>query len=172
MEFISKAYLDLCSEMHQSRPWGMGACKYLDEFLPFLKELNCTTLLDYGCGRHVVKAPLAELFPKLSIFGYDPALPEYADLPDPAQFVLGINVMEHVEEPFVVQVLEHVCSLTQVGAFFNIGMTRSKKVLPDGRNAHITLQSHDWWLDRINALPWKADKIYKGKKSLRLWITK
>ena len=38
-------------------------------------------------------------------------------------------------------------------AFFAISTRPAKKTLPDGRNAHLTVQSPDWWYGMFDALP-------------------
>lgn len=172
MELISKEYRDLCTRMHQEVKWGKHGYKYVEEFLPFLRQLGCTTLLDYGCGQNTIKRYFAETDPSIEVTGYDPAIPEHAHPPTANQFVVCINVMEHVEEQYVPNVLRHICSLAQVGAHFTIGLTKSKKFLPDGTNAHITVQPIGWWLSKIEALPWRRATINRGTKSLRLCLRK
>lgn len=171
MDLISEAYKDLCTEMHRSTKWGKHGHEYTSEFLPYVIKRKCSEILDYGCGRNTVRTHLAQIAPSITVRSFDPAIPEFSALPQPAQFVLCVNVMEHVEEEFVPNVLSHIHSLSQRGAFFNIALSESKKVLPDGRNAHITVQEPKWWVERIRKLPWRIDKIVVGTKTLRLWIT-
>lgn len=168
--FMSQEYLVLCQEMHNAKPWGTTGHSYIDEFLPFAWDLRCDTLLDYGCGRDSVRKELEKRGVPIEVFSYDPAIPEFSGLPDPADFVVCTDVMEHVEEEYVSDVLGHICSLATKGAYFCIALKRAKRNLPDGRNAHITIQPSSWWMERIQTLPWKVVWSNPGKKSLRLVV--
>jgi len=172
MQLISNEYRKLCEDMHDAAPWGTKGYRYIEEFLPYCRKLGCTNILDYGCGRGTIKQHLAELYPEIDVVGYDPGIIEYADLPTAMQFVVCTDVMEHVEEQFVPATLAKICELTQVGAYFCIALTKAKRNLPDGRNAHITLKSGEWWVREINRLPWSVVRQNIGKKSLRLWLRK
>ena len=66
--------------------------------------------------------------------------------------VVSLDVMEHIPEAYVRQTFEEIFSLTTKFAFFVIATQKAKKLLPDGRNAHLTVQKAEWWLDLINEL--------------------
>ena len=80
---------------------------------------------------------------------YDPVVPEWAGEPEPHDLVFCGDVMEHVEPECVAPVVDHIASLTNRLAIFTICMVPSKKMLPDGRNAHICLRHEDWWLSHL-----------------------
>jgi len=168
----SQAYRQLCEEMHKEKPWGTKGYRYIDDFYPHVKRLGCQTLLDYGCGRATIKEHLAEVNPEITVYCYDPCVPEYDLLPDSAHFVVCTDVMEHVEEQYVANVLEHICTLTERGAYFAIALTKAKRDLPDGTNAHITIKSAFWWIEQLKAQPWKVAEMNAGKKSLRVFLKK
>lgn len=170
--FISEPYRQLCTDMHQLAPWGTKGHKYIDEFLPHCRKLQCVSLLDYGCGQNTVKNHLATLAPDIVVTSYDPAIPQHAEAPVPAQFVICTDVMEHVEVRYVPNVLEHICSLTLAGAYFNIALVKAKRNLPDGTNAHITLYPWNWWMSHLKSLPWRVTDHAVGKKSLRVHLRK
>lgn len=169
---ISDDYRKLCETMHQDAPWGTKGYRYIDDFLPTFRELGCRTLLDYGCGRESVKAALASLDPGIEVSGYDPAIPERAESPAPADFVICTDVMEHVEEQYVANVLDNIHSLARKGAFFCIALTKAKRNLPDGSNAHITLKTVEWWMGHIRMNLWSDLDVKPGKKSLKVWLKK
>jgi hypothetical protein len=158
--------------MHEEAPWGTKGYKYIEEFLPYCKDLGCVTILDYGCGQMTVRDHLIEIDPTIFVSGYDPAIPEYAGAPYAANFVVCTDVMEHVEEEHVRATFEYICSLATKGAYFNIALTKAKRSLPDGQNAHITIKPWDWWADRAAGLPWILDKSDVGRKNLKLWLRK
>lgn len=115
-------------------------------------ELNAKTVLDYGCGGGVLLRHLAQL-PGVSVYGYDPAVPEYATMPiKNADIVLCTDVMEHIPECDVNDVLSDIREISKF-AFFNIALVppRNKACpnLPDGSPLHCTLRSAEWWQDKI-----------------------
>ena len=84
----------------------------------------------------------------LEVTNYDPVT--YPSPPDPHELVLCIDVMEHVEEGSVGAVLSHIRSLMRRAAYFVISCQPAIKVLADGRNAHITIKSPDWWTAKLS----------------------
>jgi hypothetical protein len=80
---------------------------------------------------------------------YDPGVPEYADPPTPAEFVVCIDVLEHIEPHLIDDVLDHLAELTQEMLFATVSTRPAGKVLPDGRNAHLIQKPAEWWLPKI-----------------------
>ena len=119
-----------------------------------VNKLEVQHLLDYGCGG---KLKLAEALKRAGIKhrftyqAYDPCVPKYATPPVPAEMVVAIDVLEHVEEDRVDAVLDHLEELTEALAVLTVNTGPALKVLSDGRNAHITQRPAEWWLRRIMA---------------------
>jgi len=80
---------------------------------------------------------------------YDPGVPEYASLPTPAEFVVCIDVLEHIEPPLIDSVLDHLEELTESFLFATVHTKPAGKVLPDGRNAHLIQKPAEWWLPKF-----------------------
>lgn len=57
--------------------------------------------------------------------------------------------MEHIEPTCLIAVIEDIRELANVGAFFNIATRPAKKVLADGRNAHLIVRDAYFWLDTL-----------------------
>jgi hypothetical protein len=49
-------------------------------------------------------------------------------------------------------VLESISELTQNICFLTISLKKSKKTLSDGRNAHLIVQTRNFWLAKINKI--------------------
>lgn len=81
-------------------------------------------------------------------FPYDPAFPEYGP-PKRAPLVCCIDVLEHIEETYLEQVLLDLKDITQGIGFYSVHTGPATKILPDGRNAHIIQKPTSWWLPRI-----------------------
>ena len=80
---------------------------------------------------------------------YDPAIPEWSAPPAPSDFVVCIDVLEHVEPEFIDNVLDDLARLTLKIGFFTVTTVPAKKTLPDGRNAHLIQMPPGWWLPKF-----------------------
>ena len=141
----SQQYADLQKQFHVQRPdYGISGHKYSEHIAQLAKKLGTRDILDYGCGKATLQKSLP--FP---IQNYDPFVPEYAAIPKPADLVVCTDVMEHIEESFVQNVINEIRDLTLKLAFFQIATRAASKVLPDGRNAHLIQQPINWWLERL-----------------------
>jgi hypothetical protein len=152
-QLISDAYQKLNYDLHKSdETYGTSAdANIATGIRNVAKQHACRTLLDYGCGKGTLKIALQPLFPELDIREYDPARPGKTQLPEPADFVACLDVMEHIEPENLDAVLDHIRSLTKRIALFLIAIAPAKKSLADGRNAHLTVQPQAWWVERLSA---------------------
>ncbi len=148
---ISEEYRKLNAEMHDKKPlYGTTGGGYSQQIMALAMSLQTQDVLDYGCG----KSTLANNLP-FAIKQYDPAIPKYATLPEPADVVVCTDVLEHIEPEFLGEVLDHLKVLTKRKGFFLISTVAAEKHLSDGRNAHLIIEDARWWL---NAL-WDKFKI-------------
>ena len=85
----------------------------------------------------------------LKFAGYDPAIPEYAAEPTPVDLLVCTDVLEHVEPLYLTNVMEHIDSLVLRGVYLNIACRPAKRVLADGRNAHILVRNPEFWFDVV-----------------------
>ena len=127
-----------------------GKLKDLGQFYTFMDKWNTESLLDYGCGKGAILAHLASKYPDTTVIGYDPAIPKYASNASPVECVFSNDVLEHIEPEYINEVLFHINSLAGKYIWLRIDTLPARKFLPDGRNAHILLQSTEWWTDIIN----------------------
>lgn len=115
------------------------------------------TILDYGCGQARTSNWLAKIF-DATAYRYDPALPEFATLPDVrTDLVICTDVMEHIPLEDVDRVLTEIRGIS-ANAFFNISCVKAAEVLPNGENAHCTVRPARWWASRLGA---HFDKVRK-----------
>lgn len=78
-------------------------------------------------------------------YPYDPAFPEYGP-PKKADIVCCIDVLEHIEEEYLTNVLDELKKITMKLGFFTIATKPAGKFLKDGRNAHLIQKPASWWL--------------------------
>jgi 2-polyprenyl-3-methyl-5-hydroxy-6-metoxy-1,4-benzoquinol methylase len=138
-------YKQLQEQLHTTNPsYGTSGSKYSDYVLQLSKSLNTRDILDYGCGKSTLQKSLP--FP---IKQYDPFVAEFASLPQPATLVVCTDVLEHIEPDFLGNVLEDLSKLTLQMAFFQVATRPAKKVLADGRNAHLIQRGMNWWIPQL-----------------------
>jgi SAM-dependent methyltransferase len=150
---FSKEYINQLKYLHydKSRPRGFGGkVKPLGQFEKFMKEWNVGSLLDYGCGKGFLLAHLRETYPTTKVYGYDPAVDMFKTVPG-TQFdcVFSNDVLEHIEPEYISNVLQHINQLAEKYVWLRIDTLPARKRLPDGRNAHLILESDDWWYNMI-----------------------
>ncbi len=140
--------IDYYGSVHSTRVYGTSSVKYVRFLRPQIRLLNPKSILDYGCGQSCLLESLA-LDPTPDLLRYDPAIPDYATPPSkPAELLVNIDVLEHIDEADLDDVLSQMRSLCEE-AIIVVDTSPAKHTLPDGRNAHVTLRSHDWWRERI-----------------------
>ncbi len=139
---ITPEYRAMQEQFHIDRPdYGVNAHRWADHILSMAKKLETRSILDYGCGKSTLQKAIP--FP---IAQYDPAMPEFSDPPEPADLVVCVDVLEHIEPVCLNDVLDDLKRVTKRLAFLEIATRPAKKFLPDGRNAHLIQENGNWWL--------------------------
>jgi len=151
MKLISEAYREQNTALHASKPsYGTTAISYATLVGRFAHTYGLETVLDYGAGKRLLKAKLGYFGVTPRVTEYDPAVPEIAEVPtEPADLLVCIDVLEHIEPKCLPDVLAHMESLTNKMAFVTVCCREAKKTLADGRNAHLIVKPQSWWLGKI-----------------------
>lgn len=106
------------------------------------------TLLDFGCGKSKAVDRVASRL-RLKAYRYDPAIAGLETLPvQSADVVMNTDVLEHLDRNEVGMLLTDVRKLSD-RAFFNIATAPAGKKLPNGENAHSTVEPPEWWEARL-----------------------
>jgi hypothetical protein len=145
---ITEDYREQQEMLHQNANYGTASIVYAPLVTNLINTLQIDEMLDYGAG----KGRLAESIRpdrKLKIELYDPARPEWSDVPNPRQFVTCIDVLEHIEPYLLENVLDDLKRVTEEYGFFTIDTSPAIKTLPDGRNAHLIQEDYKWWLPKL-----------------------
>jgi hypothetical protein len=142
---FTEEYISLNAKLHiQNRRFGYNAAKRKSIVKDLVGRYDAASVLDYGSGKGSLKEVMGEI-----VKNYDPAIPEFSRLPEPADLVVCLDVMEHIEPPFVDNVLDHIKALTLKAAYFIIVFHESKDILPDGRNAHVCIEGKRFWDEKL-----------------------
>ncbi len=150
---ISPRYLKMQRVLHESpRGYGGRGDKWAGTVLQIALVYHAISILDYGCGEGSLKRVLKsrDLGP-MTVEEYDPAIPGKDRLPEPADLVNVTDVLEHIEPEHLAAVLAHIKSLTKKVCWAVISLKESNKILADGRNAHIIIQTGGWWKEQLRA---------------------
>jgi hypothetical protein len=151
---ISDEYRALNKALHGSNThYGAAGHRWARLVRQLVKHHALADVLDYGCG----KQTLAKALPGITVRGYDPAFEALAATPAPADLVVCGDVLEHIEPQHVDAVLDDLARCTRRLAFLAIATRPARKVLSDGRNAHLSQMPASRWLEKILA---RFDLLY------------
>lgn len=142
---ISDEYLEQQKALHDKGNYGIVGHRYADHVLQMASSFGAETILDYGCGQ----MSLANALPQFPVTGYDPALPDYSERPEPHDMVTCTDVLEHIEPELLDNVLDDIEKLTIKIVFIAVNCIPASKVLSDGRNAHLIQEDLEWWLPKL-----------------------
>lgn len=148
---ISEDYRKLNAQMHAEKPYygasHMDWSKAVKAFVNQQPEVK--TILDYGCGKGVLKQRLIALgMDERNIAEYDPAI-EGKDSRTEAHLVTCFDVLEHIEPDCLDDVLQDIANHTLRYAILSPSTVPAMKHLSDGRNAHLIVQDAAWWKKEI-----------------------
>lgn len=143
---ITPEYQEQNRLLHATREdYGVGGFKWAPQVTDLAKAVQARTIIDYGCGR----ATLSKAIKNRTVINYDPAIPEYSAMPDPADLLVSTDMLEHCEPECLEDVLDTMQYLSLKAVFLVVATRPAKKFLADGRNAHLIQEPPRWWLSRI-----------------------
>ncbi|MCR9257289.1 MAG: class I SAM-dependent methyltransferase [Alphaproteobacteria bacterium] len=147
---ISEDYRKLQSELHADRAdYGVASQHWAGRVAAFAKLAGVNALLDYGAGKQRLGKALDDAKAGLTYKPFDPAIEEISTAPEPEDLVVCLDVLEHIEPDLIENVLDDLHRVTKRFGFFTIATGPARKVLSDGRNAHLIQERADWWLPKI-----------------------
>lgn len=153
-QLYSGEYIKDLKSLHgdKTRPRGFGGkTKPLGEFHNFMKQWQPKTLLDYGCGKGYILSQIQQQYRQTVCEGYDPAVEMFNNLPNKVyDCVFSNDVLEHIEPNYIENVLSHISRLSNKFVWLRIDTKPARKKLSDGRNAHLILETPQWWQEKIS----------------------
>jgi len=145
---ISDAYRKLQQQLHENPNYGVASLGFAPVVRKLIADAGIGSLSDYGAGKQNLRKALEADGVAIEYHPYDPAFPEYGP-PRSAELVCCIDVLEHIEPPFLDNVLDDLRGLTTRLGFFSVHTGPAMKTLADGRNAHLIQQPASWWLPKF-----------------------
>jgi hypothetical protein len=145
MALITPEYMAIQKHLHATEDYGQGA--HVGKCAEYIRSVAKPehTILDYGCGQGHLKTAL----PEFEVREYDPCIEGKDDRPERADFIVCADVLEHIEESCIENVLAHIRELVKNRAYFVIDCKPAQKTLKDGRNAHLLVQPPYWWKQKL-----------------------
>lgn len=149
MKTISVEYLEQQKQLHQDPNYGVVSLDLAPLVIQLADSTGAKSISDYGAGKCNLQKKMKELGRSdFQYYPYDPAFPEYGD-PKTADLVCCIDVLEHIEPPYLKAVLQDLRKITKKVGLFTVDTKPAMKHLPDGRNAHLIQKPTSWWLPRL-----------------------
>lgn len=143
---ISEDYRKQNQKLHETNAgYGTSGHAYADAVSKIAALYKAESILDYGCGKGTFKKAL----PALNIKEYDPCIPGKDSEPEPADIVLCNDVLEHIEPECLEAVIKDLGRVTKKLGIFVVDLFPAEKKLPDGRNAHLILETDTFWRYQI-----------------------
>ncbi len=144
---------------------GISLVPLVPTLMSLVKENNCKTLLDYGCGKAIpydknrckevdLRHPIQKLCNLKSFDLYDPAYEKYSKLSKKKyDIVVCTDVLEHIAEQDIDYVLTEILSRSKKIVFLNISCQPALKHFKEGKfkgkNVHISVFDPSWWGHKI-----------------------
>ena len=124
-----------------------------------IEVLSSKTILDYGSGkgrmheRQEIEGPdgirhhnTKSFWGVESITCYDPCYAPFDTLPK-GKFdgVISTDVLEHCPREDLPWIIDEIFSFADEFVYMNVACFPAIRVLPNGENAHCTVESPEWW---------------------------
>lgn len=146
MRLITPEYKVLQKDLHARFDYGRGGDA--EECAAIVRQLGAETVLDYGCGQ----GHLARLLDGFEVEEYDPCIEGKDAEPARADIVVCADVLEHIEPELLGNVLLHIYALARKYVVLVIATEPSRKIMADGRQAHLIVETADWWKGKLSGL--------------------
>lgn len=162
-KLISDEYRDLLEWEHANTPgkWGQTAKMYVKTIVD--NSGGLTEWLDYGAGHGGLGITIREQYSEnnINVIEYEPSRPNTV-APEPAEYVVCIDVLEHIEPDLIDNVLDDLQRVTVNKGYYTISCRLATKILKDGRNAHLIVEQPDWWRPKLEQRFSIISESYEG----------
>jgi hypothetical protein len=154
--------IGLYQQMHDEDYFpGTRLKHHVEPVSALLAETGATIMLDYGSGKaegyqrvegegDLSPWRQSDKWPGVTVRCYDPGVSHFAEISDDkVGGVISTDVVEHLAPLDVAWVLDQMFARADSFVFVVAACYPAIKSLPDGRNAHTTVQTAEWWRDQM-----------------------
>ncbi len=163
---LSKEYLEQLSHLHNTTKFGSGGTTLPKIVLPYLEKIQ--SLLDFGSGKGFFSNTIKEHYKDINLYTYDPVT-SCIDLPTNVDMTYSSDVLEHIEPAYLKETLDMLFNITTKYQYHLIACHPAKKKLKDGRNAHLIIETPEWWKNKLSKYNWKIvfEKVKEKEKFIQ-----
>lgn len=140
-------------QMHEKGFYRGGSTlkRHVEAISRLVAEIPTESILDYGCGkgRQYTEDGLHEAWGIMPTL-FDPAVPGIDELPEGTfDGVLCTGVLEHLPRKELPTAVGNLARYTRKWCFVSVGCVPAHKHLPNGLNAHVTIEPEEWWQEMV-----------------------
>jgi len=168
---------------------GISLRKHINPVAKLAAETGAKTILDYGAGKASLYEaypgePLESRFrshaawPGAKVVCYDPGFEPFATpYEEGCDGVISTDVLEHIPAEDIAWVLDEIFQAARKFVYVVAACYPARKTLPNGQNAHCTLEPPAWWQGQLElaarrnpGIPWVLATIERsesGRKKQR-----
>ena len=136
---------------------GKSTLIYAKLIKQIIRKNNIESMLDYGCGKgfyyenpsnaYGLNIDSLKSYWGIDIDLYDPCFQKNSYLNEKKKYdlIICIDVLEHIPSHDIEWILEKIIKKAKKYVFINVACHSAIALLPNGKNAHINVNSPDWW---------------------------
>jgi trans-aconitate methyltransferase len=153
---LTPEYQEQLKNLHNSSKAFGNKAVIPEDIALLIEKYQVGSILDFGCGKGHMVLALKEKYPNIIVYGFDPGMESFDDLPKNVDMIFSFDVLEHIEPELLDQTLVDLAQRTNKVMYHLIACHPAKKSLSDGRNAHLIVETPEWWKQKLQTvLNWK-----------------
>ncbi len=161
---------------------GKSLRDHIAPIADMIRHADGKTVLDYGAGKGLFYKPYPDEpdgsriralpdWGQTRVTCYDPGYEPFSAPPE-GKFdgVISTDVLEHIPEEDIPWVLDGIFGHAGSFVYVVAACYPAKKILPDGQNAHCTIQPPEWWREQLEraaarnpGIKWRLCAQLKGR---------
>lgn len=135
-----------------------GDLKSIPQEVRFLIEnQQIKSILDFGCGKGKLVCELKKKYPNLQVYGYDPAQEQFSNMPSTVDMIISFDVLEHIEPEYIDKTIDLLHNKCTKILHLLIACHPAKRFLGNGKNAHLIIETPEWWKKKFVREGWKIE---------------
>jgi trans-aconitate methyltransferase len=153
---LTPEYQEQLKNLHNSSKAFGNKAVIPEDIALLIEKYQVSSILDFGCGKGHMVLALKEKYPNITVCGFDPGMESFDALPKNVDMIFSFDVLEHIEPELLDQTLVDLAQRTNKVMYHLIACHPAKKSLSDGRNAHLIVETPEWWKQKLQTvLNWK-----------------
>jgi SAM-dependent methyltransferase len=159
---LTPEYQEQLKNLHNSSKAFGNKSVIPEDITLLIQKYQVDSILDFGCGKGNMVLALKEKYPDIKVYGFDPGIESFNNLPENVDMIFSFDVLEHIEPELLDETIVDLAQRTNKVMYHLIACHPAKKNLSDGRNAHLIVENTEWWKQKLQTvLNWKlcSDRV-------------